>query len=120
MWEIPFRILLTLQLYWVFWFYRIFKELHARGFTTITPGTAVGCFFIPFYNFYWLFVVFGELKNGIERAYAAHQQPVPPTRWVWVLPAVWLPGSLLTAFAGGAGIPFTMIGASLTLCFVQS
>ena len=119
-WNIPFFILLTLQLYWVFWFYRIFKELHARDFTTITPGTAVGCFFIPFYNFYWLFVVFAELKKAIERAYEAHHLSVPPTGWVWVMPAVWLPGSILTAFTGGAGIPFTITGASLTLCFVQS
>ncbi len=119
-WNIPFIILLTLQLYWVFWFYRIFKELHARNFTTVTPGTAVGCFFIPFYNFYWLFVVFAELKKAIERAYEEHHLSIPQTGWIWVMPVVWLPGSILTAFAGGAGIPFTITAASLTLCFVQS
>jgi hypothetical protein len=119
-WNIPFFILFTLYLYWVFWIYRIFKELHAREFTTISPGTAVGCMFIPFYNFYWLFAVFAELKKAVERAYESHHQPVPPTGWVWVMPVVWFPGSILAAFVPGAGSLITLTGASLTLCFVQS
>jgi hypothetical protein len=119
-WTIPFFVIITLQIYWVFWLYRIFKELHAREFTKVSPGSAVGCLFIPFYNLYWLFAVFAELQRAITRAYEFHNQPIPSTGWIWVMPAVWLPGSILTAATGGAGIPFTMTGASVTLCCVQS
>ncbi len=119
-WNIPFFLLFTLELYWLFWLFRVFKELHARGFTAISPGTAVGCCFIPFYNLYWLFAVFSELKNAIERAYDAHHQPRPATGCIWTMPVVWWPASILTAATGGAGIPFTMTAASVTLCSVQS
>lgn len=119
-WVIPFLLLVTLGIYWVFWLHRVFKELHARGLTEVDPGTAVGWLFVPGYNVYWLYAVFAELQKAITRAYEFHRQPMPPTGLVWVMPVVWLPASIVSAFTAGAGIPFSLGAASLTLCFVQS
>jgi ribosomal protein L40E len=49
--------IITLGIYQLFWLYRVFKELHARGSTQTTPGKAVGFLFIPFFNFAWIFIV---------------------------------------------------------------
>ncbi len=119
-WNIPFFVLLTFHVYWVFWFHRVFKELHARKLTEISPGKAVGLLFVPFYNFYWLFVAFAKLQTAIRRAYDAQHLPPPPTGWIWVMPAFWIPGSILNAVTQGASIPLTVTAASITLCYVQS
>ena len=36
-----------------------------------TPGRAVGFLFIPFYNFYWVFVAYWELARTLDRALRA-------------------------------------------------
>ena len=119
-WNLPFFLVFTLGIYWVFWLYRIFKELHAREFTTVSGGAAVGYLFVPVYNFYWMFAVFGELKRSLERAYESHNLERPPTGWVWVMPvAVW-PCAILSPFTAGVTSVIGLIANCLTLCHVQS
>ncbi len=40
-----------------------------------TPGKAVGYLFIPFYNLYWMFVVFGRLAADYNAIAAAENRP---------------------------------------------
>ena len=63
-WGIPFFLLLTLNIYHVFWLHRVFKELYERRATQTSPGKAIGFLFIPFFNFVWVFIVWGRLGEA--------------------------------------------------------
>jgi uncharacterized protein (DUF983 family) len=119
-WNIPFLMFFTLNLYWLFWLYRVVKELNDRRAMATTPGQAVGYMFIPFYNFYWVFAVFSRLGAGLRKAYEDAKLPPPDTGWVWCLPAAWPIAMALNVAAPPSGIPVAIIGGSMTLCFVQA
>jgi hypothetical protein len=119
LWQIPLLLLATFNLYWMFWLYRVFKELHERGATATTPGKAVGLLFAPIFNIYWLFAVFVELSRALRRASQETNMSPPRTAFVWPLPLLWLPAAVLNAVAAPAGIPLGWLGATLTICFVQ-
>ena len=84
--------ILTLGIYQIFWLYRVFKELHARGTTETTPGKAVGFLFIPFFNLVWIFIVWKRLGDAVAREYAGVQLPAPTTGLVWLAPIAGLLG----------------------------
>ena len=83
---------ITLGIYQLFWLYRVFKELHARGATETTPGKAVGFLFIPFFNFVWSFIVWKRLGDAVAHEYANARLPIPATGLVWLAPVAGLFG----------------------------
>lgn len=59
------------------WIYKSWEMLPPAmrvtdGGKHVSPGMAVACLFIPFYNLYWQFVVSVGLCNALNRALAAH------------------------------------------------
>ena len=50
---------------WALLHYQCWKSLPARH-RAISPGKAVGYLFIPFFNFYWAFVSFPKLADGVN------------------------------------------------------
>jgi hypothetical protein len=65
----PLWLILTVNIYWLFWLHRTYKEIraHTPGATDITPGKAVGFLFIPFFNIYWFFRVVADMPRAIRR-----------------------------------------------------
>lgn len=118
-WNVPFFLLLTGCLYQWFWMYRIFKELHARKATDVTPGRAIGYLFIPFYNFYWVFRVWYEVGRGVQNAYAAAQLDRPLTGVVWFASVSWIIATCLNLAVPLAGFPISLIGVSVSVWTIQ-
>lgn len=92
--EIPLMAGGVLQYILIYKFWQIVQD----GFARTSPGKAVGFLFIPFFNFYWLFVAyFGlsrDFKSYIERhlPYGSVRKPHPALAlsylifgWVFVL-----------------------------------
>lgn len=65
----PLWFILTVNIYWLFWLHKTYKEIraHTPGATEITPGKAVGFMFIPFFNLYWFFRVMIDMPRAIRR-----------------------------------------------------
>jgi len=61
------------QVFFMVLFYQtwrfVINESHRDDLTPSieTPGKALGYCFIPFYNFYWLFIAFGKLPKDINK-----------------------------------------------------
>ncbi len=66
---IPLWLLLTANIYWLFWLHKTYKEIraHTPTATDITPGKAVGFLFIPFFNLYWFLRVAIDMPRAIRR-----------------------------------------------------
>jgi len=66
---IPLWLLLTLNIYWLFWLYRTYKEIraHTPTATDVTPGKAAGFLLIPFFNLYWFLRVAIDMPRAIRR-----------------------------------------------------
>ena len=123
--EVPLTVLwlfLTLNIYQLFWLWRIFRELHTRGMTATTPGKAVGFLFIPFFNFVWVFMVWGELGKAVPRAYQRVQAFPPSTGAVWAAPICLVIGVLINLATSPvpAGSIIAVIGLAVSLGSVQS
>ena len=48
------------------------------GYARTTPGRAIGFLFIPFYNIYWLFNVWGGFPTDYNSFAARYQLPIQP------------------------------------------
>ncbi len=62
------------------WIYKSWEMLPAhfrvlRNGQAVTPGSAVGRFFIPLYNLYWYFACSSGLAAALNRALEAHGSP---------------------------------------------
>ena len=91
-------VIFTLGLYQLVWLERTFRLLHARGLTEVTPGKAVGFYFIPVFNIYWFYKIWGEVGRGIEALYEDNQAE-PPSTGIINLAYVGLPiGLIISAF----------------------
>lgn len=67
-----FLFLLLNMIYAYITLHRSWQCLQPGGART-TPGAAIGCLFIPFYNFYWLFVAFKGLADDWNRIVASYE-----------------------------------------------
>lgn len=119
-WNIPFFLFLTLNLYWLFWLYRTVRELHDRDAIEITPGKAVGFGFIPFYNLLWIFILWGKIGKALSQITLQNKLPQPAIGVVWLAPI-----GLLIGFICDLVVPFTgtllnIVMLSIVLCTVQS
>lgn len=56
---------LTGGVFWFIFLYRAWGEVQALGART-TPGKAVGLQFVPFFNFYWIFVAYLGLAKDLN------------------------------------------------------
>ena len=118
-WKIPIFLVLTLNIYHVFWLYRVFKELYTRNATDVSPGKAVGFLFIPFFNFVWVFIVWSRLGRAISNAYQQAGIRPPATGIVWLVPATLIIAIALNLAALPAGTVVSIILISVTLCVLQ-
>ena len=57
--------LITGTVFWFIFLYRAWGEVQALGART-TPGKAVGLQFVPFFNFYWIFVAYLGLAKDLN------------------------------------------------------
>jgi hypothetical protein len=76
----PLWLILTFNIYWVFWLYKTYKEIraHTPGATEITPGKAVGFLFIPLFNLYWFFRIMTDMPRAIRRMQEDDSLGEPP------------------------------------------
>jgi predicted Zn finger-like uncharacterized protein len=118
-WCIPFFLLFTLNIYQIFWLYRVFKELHARNATDVSPGKAVGYMFIPFFNLVWIFIAYKKLGDAIASAYAQAGLAPPETGLVWLAPISLFVGIGLNLAAPPTGSFICIALLSIVLCTVQ-
>jgi hypothetical protein len=78
------------------------------GYTEVTVGKAIGFLFIPFFNLYWIFKVWGGFPNEYNSFIARNNLPVPPiSNGVFIALPITV---LLSAFyIGLLALPFVMI-----------
>lgn len=67
-------LVVTINIYWVFWLYRTYKEIraHSPGVTEVTPGRAAGFLFIPIFNFIWFMRLVGDLTRSVRAVQTGH------------------------------------------------
>jgi hypothetical protein len=56
------------------------RQVDPAEATMPTPGTAVGLLFVPFYNFYWIFVAYYGLMTRANKFFAWRRYQVPPAK----------------------------------------
>ena len=79
----------VLQYILLYKFWKIIQD----GFAKTTPGKAVGYSFIPFFNFYWLFIALGSLAGELNHYINRHfkndptglRRAHPAVAWVFIL-----------------------------------
>ena len=118
-WKIALFLLFTLGIYHIFWLYRVFKELHTRKATDLSPGKAVGYGFIPFFNLVWIFVAWKKLGDAITSAYSQAELAPPATGVVWLPPISFFAAVGLNYAVPGAGSAVAIVLLSIALCTIQ-
>jgi hypothetical protein len=118
-WKIPFCLLFTLGFYNLFWLYRVFRELHTRKATDLSPDKAVGYLFIPFFNLGWIFVAWKKLGDAIGTAYSQAGLAPPSTGITWLAPISFFLAIALNLAAPPAGIFVGIVFLSIALCALQ-
>jgi hypothetical protein len=79
----------ALQYILLYKFWKIIQD----GFAKTTPGKAVGYSFIPFFNFYWLFIAMGSLAGELNHYILRHfkydsiglRRAHPAFAWIYIL-----------------------------------
>ncbi len=66
------QIILTLMV-----IYKMWASIQGGRATRTTPGKAIGFLFIPFFNLYWLFQVWGGFPVDYNRYVDEHFLPIP-------------------------------------------
>jgi hypothetical protein len=98
--------------------YRYWEALPSQ-YRATTPGRAVGLMFVPFYNFYWVFVSY----HGLARGYREYSRSVGDQRIVDVTSLGLVIGIFFIAFCTLAWIPGIAIlvgGADLVIYLLYS
>jgi hypothetical protein len=57
--------------------YKMWSSIQGGRSTRTTPGKAIGFLFIPFFNLYWIFQVWGGFPTDYNRYIEDHSLPVP-------------------------------------------
>jgi hypothetical protein len=57
--------------------YKMWSSIQGGRFTRTSPGKAVGFLFIPFFNLYWLFQVWGGFPTDYNQYLDEHSLPLP-------------------------------------------
>jgi hypothetical protein len=72
--------IVTFGIYGLVWNYKVHNELPRRPGTDDTPGMAIGMFFVPFFNLYWMFRIYLRLSDRLNLLAAETSAPVPPVK----------------------------------------
>ncbi len=67
----------TLGIFTIIYFGLMHSKLPRIKSDDFSGGKAIGFLFIPFFNFYWIFVFWGRLTDRINFQYKLRNQPVP-------------------------------------------
>ena len=68
-----------------------YEQRVTDGGVRVTPGSAVGFLFVPFYNLYWYFIISVGLCSAYNRVLASYGSPK----------RAWMPGLSYVAYATG-------------------
>ena len=100
--------------FFMIWHYNNW-ELVDPDLRKTTPGRAVGFLFIPFYNFYWIFVSFIWLWQGLNETGKRHMG----NSWIELQQGIPIAFAILVLLSG---IPFVSIGSGVLtiLLIIQS
>ena len=113
-------VIFTFGLYQIVWLDRTFKMLNARGVTEVTPGKAVGYCFIPIFNIYWFYKIWGEVGRAIEEVYEQNQAE-PPSTGIIKLAYVGMPlGMVISLFFPPASVMLNWTVMSIVLAKAQN
>lgn len=58
--------------------YKMWASIKDGNHARTTPGKAIGFLFIPFFNFYWLFQVWGGFPTDYNNYVERHRLNIPP------------------------------------------
>lgn len=58
--------------------YKMWASIRDGNHARTTPGKAIGFLFIPFFNFYWLFQVWGGFPTDYNKYVERHRLNIPP------------------------------------------
>lgn len=101
----------------VFYFLILAKMYGAiqDGYTEVSVGKAIGFLFIPFFNIYWIFKVWGGFPTEYNSFIARNNLPVPEiSNGIFIaLPIVIL---LCSFYIGVIALPFVMIAVIIKAC----
>jgi amino acid transporter len=107
-------VVIVYVVFFMIWHYNNW-ELVDPEFRKTTPGRAVGFLFIPFYNFYWIFVSFIWLWQGLNETGKRYMG----NSWIELQQGIPIAFAILILLSA---IPFVSIGAGVLtiLLIIQS
>src|SRR5438874_1023530 len=119
-WLLSITVLLLIVCFFVVgrWIYRASINAHALGSEmTITPGWAVGWYFVPFANLVKPFHAMREIWLASHESDASYEERVPLLAWSWGL---WITTNILANAAWrlgevGVGPTIDLVAAALNV-----
>jgi len=93
--------------------YKMWSSIQGGHATRTTPGKAIGFLFIPFFNLYWLFQVWGGFPTDYNRYAEERSLPIPIlSSGIYIA----YPVLLLIPFLGILLAPFVFIFVAAKTC----
>lgn len=89
--------------------FRFWKVLRQEGEVRVSPAAAVGLQFVPFFHFYWLFVVLGGLASGLNRVRQRRGLAAPPVPVALAALTALLLGLAFAPLLGVVAVPIANI-----------
>lgn len=113
---IPLWLLLTANIYWLFWLHKTYKEVraHTPTATDITPGKAVGFLFIPLFNLYWFLRVVIDMPRAIRRMQEDDPLGEPPLN-SGLVTGLLIAAILVNGVLGRFHLAFLLLGEPLLI-----
>lgn len=97
--------------------YKAWKSIQ-DGFARTTPGKAVGFLFIPFYNFYWVFVSYWGLAQDYNKYTERHNLNLPKLpEGLFLTQSIVTVSSVVASWIPGVNF-LVMLGAPVLTMFV--
>lgn len=123
-WLLALLVPVTANIYWVFWLYRVVKEIRqfAPDELKFTPGQAVGYLFIPFFNIYWFFRIAIALPRTVGRLNGHLREPQLHSAYATAAVSLCLVVGLIFNSLASLHYAFLLIGELLfltALCYTQ-
>lgn len=106
------------------WVYYAWKGVPFEVRGDVTPGTAVGYMFIPFYNLKWMFDVNTRLCDALEEYLTSHGETYPsPRSWAIYAATAHLVASfigIVVTLAQATRFQFVVVGMADVLWFTYA
>lgn len=104
--------IITLGFYNLFFLYRVFNELNKRNYKKISAVNAVLFHFIPFYNIYWVIVVWGEIAYFFEKEFKKRKLPPPGVGLIRNIPVLMFLTLITFGLASIITLPLQLIAVA--------